>query len=112
MGHVVVVGAGQAGSSCVAKLRNSGFEGKITLIGAEPVAPYQRPPLSKSYLMGDMALERLFLRPVSFYAENDIDLRLEARVDSIDPAAQTISVEGASIAYDDLVLATGSTPRR
>ena len=112
MGHVVVVGAGQAGSSCVAKLRNSGFEGKITLIGAEPVAPYQRPPLSKSYLMGDMALERLFLRPVSFYAENDIDLRLDARVDSIDPAAQTISVEGVSIAYDDLVLATGSTPRR
>lgn len=66
MGHVVVIGAGQAGSSCVAKLRNSGFEGKITLIGAETVPPYQRPPLSKAYLLGDMALERLYLRPESF----------------------------------------------
>ena len=59
MRHVIVVGAGQAGASCVAKLRNSGFEGRVTLIGSEPVAPYQRPPLSKAYLMGEMALERL-----------------------------------------------------
>ncbi|MCP4818439.1 MAG: FAD-dependent oxidoreductase, partial [Shimia sp.] len=66
MTHVVVIGAGQAGSSCVAKLRNSGFEGDITLIGAEPVPPYQRPPLSKKYLLGEMDLERLFLRPESF----------------------------------------------
>ena len=75
MGHVIVVGAGQAGASCVAKLRNDGFDGKITMFGSEPVPPYQRPPLSKSYLMGDMALERLFLRPESFYSENNIDLR-------------------------------------
>ena len=56
----------------MAKLRNSGFDGKITLIGAEPVPPYQRPPLSKAYLMGEMALERLYLRPESFYAEHDV----------------------------------------
>ncbi|MEP5808063.1 MAG: FAD-dependent oxidoreductase, partial [Roseobacter sp.] len=72
MGQVIVVGAGQAGSACVAKLRNSGFDGAITLIGAEPFAPYQRPPLSKAYLMGEMSLERLFLRPERFYLENDI----------------------------------------
>ena len=60
MRHIVVIGAGQAGSSCVVKLRNAGFEGQITLIGEENVPPYQRPPLSKGYLMGDMVLERMF----------------------------------------------------
>lgn len=112
MSHIVVVGAGQAGASCVAKLRNSGFDGDITLIGAEPVAPYQRPPLSKAYLMGEMALERLFLRPASFYAENDIALRLGTRVDSIDPIAKTVEAAGEMLPFDELVLATGSTPRR
>ena len=112
MGHVVVIGAGQAGSSCVAKLRNSGFEGKITLIGAETVPPYQRPPLSKAYLLGDMALERLYLRPESFYADHGIDLMLGTTVDSIDPAAQAVRVNGGDMAYDDLVLTTGSFPRR
>ncbi|MCF7746618.1 pyridine nucleotide-disulfide oxidoreductase [Sulfitobacter sp. M39] len=112
MGHVVVIGAGQAGSSCVAKLRNSGFEGKITLIGAETAPPYQRPPLSKAYLLGDMALERLYLRPESFYADHGIDLMLGSTVDSIDPAAQTVRVNGGDMAYDDLVLTTGSFPRR
>jgi 3-phenylpropionate/trans-cinnamate dioxygenase ferredoxin reductase subunit len=112
MGHVIVIGAGQAGSSCVAKLRNSGFDGQITLIGEEPVPPYQRPPLSKAYLMGEMALERLFLRPEAFYAEHNIDLRMGQRVDAIDTAAQTVSVSGQTLAYDDLVLTTGSTPNR
>jgi len=112
MGHVIVIGAGQAGSSCVAKLRNSGFEGKITLIGSEPVPPYQRPPLSKAYLMGEMALERLFLRPESFYGENDIDLRLGQTVQAIDTANQTVSVGDEILTYDDLVLTTGSEPNR
>ncbi|MGJ5620985.1 NAD(P)/FAD-dependent oxidoreductase [Sulfitobacter sp. MF3-043] len=111
MRHVVVIGAGQAGSSCVAKLRNGGFEGRVTLIGAEPVPPYQRPPLSKAYLMGDMALERLFLRPEAFYAEHDIDLMMGAHVDAIDTAAQRISVQGKTVQYHDLVLTTGSEPR-
>ena len=97
MGHIVVIGAGQAGSSCVVKLRNSGFDGKITLIGSEPQPPYQRPPLSKAYLMGDMALERLYLRPEAFYAEQDIDLRLGATVDAIDVSAQQITVDGVSL---------------
>jgi len=110
--HVVVVGAGQAGSSLVAKLRNSGFDGSITLIGAEPVPPYQRPPLSKAYLLGDMTLDRLFLRPESFYAEHRIDLRLNTRVTGIDRTARTIALNGEVLSYDHLVLATGSDPRR
>lgn len=110
MRHIVVIGAGQAGSSCVVKLRNGGFEGKITLIGAETQPPYQRPPLSKAYLMGDMALERLFLRPLSFYGEQEIDLRLGVRVDAIDTAAQQITTSEGPLKYDELVLTTGSVP--
>ena len=112
MTHVVVIGAGQAGSSLVAKLRNSGFADRVTLIGAEPVPPYQRPPLSKAYLLGDMTLDRLFLRPESFYAEHGIDLRLNTRVTAIDRAAQTVTLDGEVLAYDHLVLTTGSDPRR
>ena len=112
MAHIVVIGAGQAGSSCVVKLRNGGFEGQITLIGSEPQPPYQRPPLSKAYLMGNMALERLYLRPEAFYADQDIDLRLGATVDAIDVDAQQITVDGAPMGYDELVLTTGSIPHR
>ena len=112
MDHVVVIGAGQAGASCVAKLRNGGFEGRITLIGAEPAPPYQRPPLSKAYLMGDMPKERLFLRPEAFYAEHEIDLRLGTEVSAIDVAAQTVTAGDDVLAYTHLVLATGSVPRR
>tara|TARA_R110002049_G_scaffold117332_3_gene270654 strand:+ start:46886 stop:48085 length:1200 start_codon:yes stop_codon:yes gene_type:complete len=109
---VVVIGAGQAGSSCVAKLRNGGFEGKITLIGAEPVPPYQRPPLSKAYLLGEMTRERLFLRPESFYADQDIDLAMGTHVQAIDPGQKTITTQATTIPFDDLVLTTGSIPRR
>ncbi|MCE8508646.1 FAD-dependent oxidoreductase [Ruegeria pomeroyi] len=112
MSHIVVIGAGQAGASLVARLRKDGFAGEITLIGAEPVPPYQRPPLSKAYLLGEMEKERLFLRPESFYAEQNITLRLDARVIAIDPAAKTVSLGGEVISYDQLALTTGSEPRR
>ncbi|CUH69823.1 Rhodocoxin reductase [Thalassovita autumnalis] len=111
MQKIVVVGAGQAGASLVAKLRSLGFDGEVTLIGAEPVLPYQRPPLSKAYLLGDMALERLYLRPESFYADNNITLRLGAEVTSIDRAAKTVQLAEGAIDYDALVLTTGSAPR-
>ncbi|MBY6139654.1 FAD-dependent oxidoreductase [Leisingera daeponensis] len=112
MSHIVVIGAGQAGSSLVAKLRKDGFEGEITLIGAEAALPYQRPPLSKAYLLGEMELERLFLRPESFYAENNITLKLGRRVTAIDPAAKTVTLGEEVISYDQLALTTGSDPRR
>lgn len=112
MSHIVVIGAGQAGFSLTAKLRNTGFEGEITLIGAEAVPPYQRPPLSKGYLLGEMDKERLFLRPAQFYADQNIALRLGAPVSAIDPAAKTVTVGDDVIAYDQLALTTGSAPRR
>ena len=112
MTHVVVVGAGQAGQAVVTKLRNSGFDGGITFIGEETAPPYQRPPLSKAYLLGDMELERLYLRPESFYADNNISLRLGSKVETVDAAAKTVSLAGETITYDHLVLTTGSDPRR
>jgi 3-phenylpropionate/trans-cinnamate dioxygenase ferredoxin reductase subunit len=113
MDHFVVVGGGQAGASLVAKLRTSGFEGRITLICGEDVPPYQRPPLSKGYLLGEMELERLFLRSPEFYPEHNIDLRLSTHVSAIDPVAKTVTTStGEVIAYDKLALTTGSTPRR
>ncbi|MGR3546472.1 MAG: NAD(P)/FAD-dependent oxidoreductase [Roseovarius sp.] len=111
MSGVVVIGAGQAGASLVAKLRSEGYEGPITLIGEEPVPPYQRPPLSKKYLLGEMALERLYLRPESYYAEAGIDLRLGVRVTAIDRAARSVVMGAERLGYEHLVLATGSRPR-
>ena len=112
MSHVVVVGAGQAAASLVAKLRAKGFDGQITVIGEEPAPPYQRPPLSKAYLLGEMGLDRLFLRPEAWYADNDVTLRLGAPVERIDREAKTVTVGGEEISYDMLALTTGSVPNR
>jgi 3-phenylpropionate/trans-cinnamate dioxygenase ferredoxin reductase component len=111
MAGIVVVGAGQAGAALVAKLRVLGHDGPVTLIGDEPVPPYQRPPLSKKYLMGEMALERLFLRPASFYAEHGIELRLGRPVTRIDPAARRVFLGEEALDYDQLALTTGAEPR-
>ena len=112
MAHFVVVGAGQAGAALVAKLRAGGFEGQITLIGEEPAPPYQRPPLSKAYLLGEMGLDRLYLRPEEFYADKGITLRLGQKVTAIDPEVRSISLGDEVLHYDELALTTGSTPRR
>lgn len=111
MGHVVVIGAGQAGASLVARLRSGGFDGQITLVGEEPSPPYQRPPLSKAYLLGEMEMERLWLRGAEFYAEQNITLRLGQRVTAIDTAARTVTLGGDVLHYTDLALTTGSVPR-
>ena len=74
--RVVIVGAGQAGAQVAVSLRQLGFAGEITLLGEEPHLPYQRPPLSKGYLSGEMALERTWLRSEAYYQKHDIDLRL------------------------------------
>ena len=110
---IVVIGAGQAGASLVARLRAEGHGGEITLIGAEPVPPYQRPPLSKGYLLGELPVERLFLRPTSFYDEHGIVLKLGTEAVAVDRAARQVALaDGERLAYDQLVLTTGSRPRR
>ena len=112
MSHIVVVGAGQAGQSLVTRLRVLGFDGQVTLIGEEPVPPYQRPPLSKKYLLGEMEVERLYLRPEIFYTDHDIDLRLGTPVSVIDRAAKSLRIGDDETSYDQLALTTGALPRR
>lgn len=112
MAGIVVVGGGQAGASLVAKLRALGHDGPLTLICEEPVPPYQRPPLSKAYLMGEMEEERLYLRPATFYDDQNITLKIGAPAEVLDPATKTVTVGGEAISYDQLALTTGSLPRR
>jgi len=112
MQQVVIVGAGQAGAAAAAKLRALGYAGSITLIGAEAAPPYQRPPLSKAYLLGEMEEARLWLRAPEFWGEAQITLKLGVAVSAIDTAAQTVRVGDEVLGYDALILTTGSTPRR
>ena len=110
--NIVILGAGQAAASLAAKLRALGHAGTITVIGDEPVAPYQRPPLSKAYLLGEMSEDRLTLRAPEWWAENRIELRLGECALAIDPVRKTVTTDKGEVAYDALVLTLGATPRR
>ena len=109
---IVIVGAGQAGVQAVASLRAEGFAGAITMVGDEAFAPYQRPPLSKAYLLGTFARDRLFLKPEAFYSESACELILGVGVRAIDRAAKTIALsDGRTLPYSQLLLATGTRVR-
>lgn len=113
MAGIVVVGGGQAAASLTVKLRALGYVGSLTILCDEPVPPYQRPPLSKAYLLGDMALDRLLLRADDFWAAQDITIRTGCRAEAIDRAAKTLRLtDGETLAYDQLALTTGATPRQ
>jgi 3-phenylpropionate/trans-cinnamate dioxygenase ferredoxin reductase component len=112
MNSVIVVGAGQAGLSVAAKLRALGYSGSILIIGEEDLPPYERPPLSKGYLLGKIERERLLLRPADFYRAHGIDLVTGKRVRKIDRRGRRVVLDEATFAFDRLVLATGATPRR
>ena len=113
MKNVVIVGAGHGAGQVVASLRQKKFDGKITLIGEEPWYPYQRPPLSKKFLAGDLPAERLYFKPESFYDEPNISVHLGTRVVSIDRNShQVTTADTEHFDYDYLVIATGSRPRK
>ena len=107
--HVVILGAGHAGGTAAALLRQYGYPGPITLVGEEPIPPYQRPPLSKAWLKGEADAESLALKPLEFYAEHDIAFHAGVRALSIDRAARTVALsDGVVLGYDVLILATGA----
>ncbi|WP_405240755.1 NAD(P)/FAD-dependent oxidoreductase [Lentisalinibacter orientalis] len=109
---VVVIGGGQAGAQAIYSLRQYGYEGAIRLIGDEAVLPYQRPPLSKAYMKGDLGQERLFFRQAKWYAENQVEMLLSETASVIDKAKKVVRCDsGAQISYDALVIATGARPR-
>jgi 3-phenylpropionate/trans-cinnamate dioxygenase ferredoxin reductase subunit len=113
MERIVIVGAGQAGAQAVASLRADGFDGALALVGDEPFAPYQRPPLSKAYLSGAMERERLFLKPEAFYREAQCELLLGVSAAAIDRPGKRVRLsDGSALPYDKLLLATGSRVRR
>ncbi len=112
MGGVIIIGAGHAGGSAAGFLRQYGFTGEITLIGEEPYLPYQRPPLSKAWLKGEASLEDLYLRGDTFYDDQTIKTHLNTRAGAINRDGKTVTLlNGGTIAYDHLIIATGSKAR-
>jgi 3-phenylpropionate/trans-cinnamate dioxygenase ferredoxin reductase subunit len=110
--HTIIVGAGQAAAQTVASLRQEGYDGAITMVGDEIYPPYQRPPLSKAYLAGELPHERLFIRPLEFYDEAKCGLRLGVRVTGVERVSRTVVLsQGPPLAYTNLVFATGSRAR-
>ncbi len=109
---VIIVGAGHGGAQAAIALRQNGFTGSVLMIGRENEPPYERPPLSKEYLAKDKTFDRLYIRPLQFWADKGIDLMLSTEVASVDGAAQSVRLsDGSVIGYSDLIWATGGDPR-
>lgn len=110
---VLIVGAGHAGAACAIALRQGGYEGSICLVGDEAELPYERPPLSKDYLAGERAFERILIRPAAFWRERAIDVRAATRIVAVDAENHVaVTADGESLGYDKLVWAAGGSPRR
>lgn len=113
MSKTLIIGGGQAGGRCAMTLRAKGYEGDIVLVGEEARPPYRRPPLSKTVLLGDNAVEDGYFRSLSDYVDNGIEVQLERRITGVDAGARTARYEdGGNIDFDHLVFTTGATPRR
>lgn len=110
---IIIVGAGQAAAQAIQTLQAKGFDGRLVVVGEEPYVPYERPPLSKAYLAGELPEEKLYLKKPDYFAEKNIDLRLNTAVTGLDPAARRVTLgDGQTLAYDQLLLATGSRVRK
>jgi 3-phenylpropionate/trans-cinnamate dioxygenase ferredoxin reductase subunit len=110
---IVIIGGGQAAASLAAKLRALGHGGALIMVSEEPVLPYQRPPLSKKYVAGELSVDRLLIRPPAWYDEQNVEVRLSAAAIEFNPRDRTVALaDGSALRYDKLVLATGSRPRR
>src|SRR5260370_10223462 len=116
MPSIVIAGASLAGAKAAETLRGEGFDGEIVLLGSEPERPYERPPLSKGYLLGNDARDSVYVHPADWYAEHGVDLRQGVTVTAIDRGTSTVAISSpageAELSYDKLLLATGASPRR
>jgi 3-phenylpropionate/trans-cinnamate dioxygenase ferredoxin reductase subunit len=111
--NCVIVGASLTGGRAADTLREEGFAGRVVLIGAEDVRPYERPPLSKDYLRGESGPDAVFMHDEDYYGEHDIELRMSTRAVAVDPGAQEVRLEDSeTVRYDSLLLATGAAPRQ
>jgi 3-phenylpropionate/trans-cinnamate dioxygenase ferredoxin reductase component len=109
---IVLVGGGLAAGTAVRELRTQGYDGPLVLFAGEPHPPYERPPLSKSYLMGKDPAEKAFVNDADWYAQHDVDLRTGVSVESVDVSSRTVRAGGADLSFSGLLLATGAIPRR
>jgi 3-phenylpropionate/trans-cinnamate dioxygenase ferredoxin reductase component len=109
---IVIVGAGLAGGTAATELREQGYTGPVVLVGSEEHAPYERPPLSKGYLLGNDPIDDAFVHPVEWYAEHDVDLRLGVEATAVDTDAHVVHTSAGDLTYERLLLATGAEPRR
>jgi 3-phenylpropionate/trans-cinnamate dioxygenase ferredoxin reductase component len=110
---IVIVGASLTGAKAAETLRDEGYDGRLVLLGAEPERPYERPPLSKDYLRGQVAREKAYVHEAGFYDERGIELRTGTEVAAIDPAGRTVTLAGGErLSWDRLLLAVGAEPRR
>ncbi len=108
---VAVVGAGEAGATAAGSLRDQGYDGELVLIGDEPMAPYERPPLSKEYLRGES--DHQFVRPPEWYGENAVDARFGVRAERVNVTDRVVELEGGDrVPFDHAVIATGSRNKR
>jgi 3-phenylpropionate/trans-cinnamate dioxygenase ferredoxin reductase subunit len=109
----VIVGAGLAGAKAAEELREAGFEGRVVLVGEEGVRPYERPPLSKDYLRGELEREKIFVHEESFYGDHEIELMAGRSAVGLDPDGGELELDGGErLAFDRLLLATGAEPRK
>ena len=108
---IVIIGAGLAGATAATELREQGYEGRVVLLGAEEHPPYERPPLSKSYLLGEDPFEKALVHPLTWYADHDVDLRLGVTATGLDTDAHTVTTASGDLTYERLLLATGAEPR-
>ena len=108
---IVIIGAGLAGATAATELREQGYEGQVVLVGSEEHAPYERPPLSKDFLLGENPFEEALVHPLDWYAEHDVDLRLGVSATGLDTDAHVVTTTGGDITYEKLLLATGAEPR-
>lgn len=110
---VLIVGAGQGGAAAALQLRQQGFTGSVGLLGRESEPPYERPPLSKEYMLGEKSFERLYIRPPEFWPGKSIELMLGVEAVTLDPVARTVALDdGSAVGYGELIWATGGDPRR
>ena len=113
MKDLVIVGAGQSAAQCVLTLKRNNFEKPIVVIGEEDHLPYQRPPLSKDYLSGDVGLDRIYMKTQDFYDQNNVTVKISTKVQSLDRKEKMIHLsKGVDLPYENLVLATGSRVRQ
>src|SRR6202034_86222 len=112
MARYVIVGGGLAGAKAAETLRDTGFDGEVVLFGSEPERPYERPPLSKGYLLGKEDRDKAFVHSADWYPDHDVDLRTGVTVAMIDPAAHLVTFGGGTVGYDKLLLTTGASARR